>query len=91
MDNYRTNRSGYSQRSGNWQQSNQMPRPTSKPPCGCNKDSMFEGLDKLPVGMGYVPFTHFGETYDLCNALQHATIFPELYKPFCGRGGGGCK
>ncbi|WP_230400071.1 spore coat associated protein CotJA [Novisyntrophococcus fermenticellae] len=41
--------------------------------------------------MGYVPLTHFDKTFDLCTALQRGTIFPDLFKPFCGKGGGGCK
>lgn len=90
MDNYRTSRPGYGQRYGNCQPSHQASRPM-KPPCGHNENSMFEGLGTLPVAMGYVPCQYFDQTYDLCNALQHATIFPELYKPFCGKGGGGCK
>ncbi|MDD3279499.1 MAG: spore coat associated protein CotJA [Lachnospiraceae bacterium] len=42
-------------------------------------------------GMGYVPNQQFGKTFELCKALQVGTIFPELYKPFCGKGGGVCR
>ncbi|WP_283683324.1 spore coat associated protein CotJA [Parablautia sp. Marseille-Q6255] len=37
--------------------------------------------------MGYVPCQSWGVTYDLCHALHTGTIFPELHKPFCGKGG----
>lgn len=47
-------------------------------------------LDHLPLAMGYVPVQKFGQTYDLRTGLQAGTIFPELHKPFCGKGGAGC-
>ncbi|QOV20953.1 spore coat associated protein CotJA [Blautia liquoris] len=54
---------------------------------------MYEQLDDLglPVAMGYVPMTRFGKTFDPAAGLQNGTIFPDLCKPFCGKGGGGCK
>lgn len=43
----------------------------------------------MPLGMSYVPWQHWKETYDLCKALSIGTIFPELNLPFlersCGR------
>ena len=47
-------------------------------------------IDHLPMAMGYVPVQKFGQTYDLRTGLQLGTIFPELHKPFCGKGGAGC-
>ncbi|MDO5426029.1 MAG: spore coat associated protein CotJA [Eubacteriales bacterium] len=37
--------------------------------------------------MAYVPYQHWDKTYSLCKGLQAGTIFPELDKPFCGKGG----
>ena len=51
----------------------------------CKKEpSMFHGLQNLPVAMAYVPCQTFKTTFELCKALQLGTIFPELFKPFCG-------
>lgn len=96
MDNYRQNRSGCGQRQSqqNCQQTrpnNVRPAQPSKPSCGCGQNLMFQAVDVLPAAMGYVPCTKFGQTFDLCRALELGTIFPELHKPFCGKGGGGCK
>ncbi len=41
-----------------------------------------------PIAMAYVPKQKYGTIFDLCKALEVGTIFPELYKPFCGKGGG---
>ncbi len=52
------------------------------PSCGC-------------VGYGYVPYQEFNETYDVCQALNQGTIFPELdlniseYGKVCKKWGGG--
>ena len=42
----------------------------------------------LPIGMGYVPTQMKWKTYSLQKGLSMGTIFPELCKPFCGKGGG---
>ena len=42
----------------------------------------------LPIGMGYVPSQMNWKTYSLQKGLSMGTIFPELCKPFCGKGGG---
>lgn len=41
------------------------------------------------VGMAYVPWQTFGQTYDPQKALMAGTIFPELDKPFSGKCKGG--
>ena len=41
-----------------------------------------------PVGMAYVPWTRWEETYDVHKALMTGTIFPSLDKPWCGMRGG---
>lgn len=42
---------------------------------------------EAPLAMGYVPYQHWGDTYELCRGLKTGTIFPCLDKPFCGKGG----
>ena len=38
--------------------------------------------------MAYVPMQKFGKVYEPARGFQLGTIFPELCKPFCGKGGG---
>lgn len=47
-----------------------------------------EGCSGMPVGMGYVPWQQWGQTYSMEQGLKQGTIFPELDYPFLG--GGGC-
>lgn len=44
-------------------------------------------LSNMPVAMAYVPWQYFEETYEPDKAFQYGTIFPELNKPFYGKGG----
>lgn len=37
---------------------------------------------QFPVGMGYIPWQAWGQTYPLDRALQVGTIFPDLDYPF---------
>lgn len=58
--------------------------------CGCAQTDMadfYQHLSHLPLAMGYVPTQHFQDTFELCRGFQLGTIFPELCKPFCGKGG----
>ena len=41
----------------------------------------------FPIAMAYVPEQRFREVFDSRKALCQGTIFPELCKPFCGKGG----
>ena len=54
-------------------------------PCGCQDQIDFEGVDRLPKAMAYVPWQEFHQAMPLDKALQVGTIFPDLCKPFCGR------
>lgn len=51
--------------------------------CPCSSDP----LAGMPVAMAYVPWQCFHETFEVDKALQCGTIFPELSKPFLGKGG----
>ena len=50
--------------------------------------SVLEHMQKLPLAMAYVPMQKFGKVYEPARGFQLGTIFPELCKPFCGKGGG---
>lgn len=54
-------------------------------PCAQN---MMADLSDLPLAMAYVPMQHFKTVYELDEAFQNGTIFPELNKPFYGSRGG---
>ncbi|MCI8860343.1 MAG: spore coat associated protein CotJA [Lachnospiraceae bacterium] len=41
----------------------------------------------MAIAMAYVPWQFMHETYEPDKALQYGTIFPELNKPFYGKGG----
>ena len=94
MDNYRMNHGGCrTNMQNNCQQ--QMRRYNCQQPSSCsntkNHEELFHHLDDhFPVAMGYVPYQRWGNTFELCKALQIGTIFPDLHKPFCGKGGGVC-
>lgn len=49
---------------------------------------MYAHVDHMTVAMAYVPCQRFTKSFDLCYAFQAGTIFPDLCKPFCGKGGG---
>lgn len=58
--------------------------------CSCAQpaaESFYQHLSHLPLAMGYVPTQQFQDTFELCRGFQLGTIFPELCKPFCGKGG----
>ncbi len=53
--------------------------PTSTP---CIKDT--RPSENFVLAMAYVPMQHFNNVYELDEAMQYGTIFPELNKPFLG-------
>lgn len=64
--------------------SNPMPvRPVMPKPCCIKTDP----LENMPLAMAYIPWQCFSEVYDVDKALMYGTIFPELNKPFYGKGG----
>ena len=38
------------------------------------------------VAMAYIPFQQYGSVYSAEKALDNGTLFPDLNKPFTGRG-----
>lgn len=40
------------------------------------------GMEQYPVGMGYVPWQQWQQTYPLEQGMHRGTIFPDLDLPF---------
>ncbi len=62
---------------------NRMPAPRR---CPASMDKA-DPLADMAIAMAYVPWQFMHETYEPDKALQCGTIFPELNKPFLGKGG----
>lgn len=60
--------------------------------CGCRAENREQGVDCMPVGMGYVPWQQFRDVLDGRSGLARGTIFQELDLPFmcysCHNGNG---
>lgn len=54
---------------------------------GCRQQPNVDPLSGMEVAMAYVPWQFFQTIYEPDKALQAGTIFPELNKPFLGKGG----
>ncbi len=63
-----------------------MNRPPMPPHCPGRPDNP-DSLAGMAIAMAYVPWQFMHETYEPEKALQCGTIFPELNKPFLGKGG----
>lgn len=63
--------------------SNRPPMPRR---CPVNMDKT-DPLAGMAIAMAYVPWQFMHETYEPDKALHCGTIFPELNKPFLGKGG----
>lgn len=48
--------------------------------CPSIRTGIFE--QQFPIGMGYIPWQMWRQTYPLEEALNRGTIFPELDLPF---------
>ncbi|MCC8136818.1 MAG: spore coat associated protein CotJA [Clostridiales bacterium] len=65
------------------------------PGCGCREtknlrtDNIYHHLTEAdaPLAMCYVPYQQWETPYDPCRALKVGTVFQDLCKPFCGKGG----
>lgn len=90
MDNCRMNQPGWRSNASYmpYRSRQTMPAAYQQDSCRCHRESSRRAdsmpLSEMPVAMAYVPWQTFGETFDLCKALQVGTIFPELCLPFCG-------
>lgn len=61
-------------------------RPQRPEPPSCISESGFDArlLGSLPLAMAYTPMQQWKTTFSLSEAMQHGTVFPELYLPFEG-------
>ena len=55
-----------------------------KPDCGCG---IKDPLEDLPIAMAYVPWQRWRDLYDSNKGFHRGTIFRDLDKSFCGKGG----
>lgn len=63
-----------------------MPREVSQP-CVTNVTAARSAQSQFPIAMGYVPMQVWSQPMAPARGLQVGTIFADLDKPFCGRGG----
>lgn len=76
---------------------NQYYRNNNQRNCGCNNPgnavndtvriSVPDSSGGMVLAMAYVPKQKLCEVYDVETALVNGTLFPELDKPFLGKGG----
>ena len=52
--------------------------------CDANSSSRNDPLEGMPLGIGYVPWQQWRNTYEICEGLSNGTIFPCLNLPFYG-------
>ena len=67
------------------QRQNNMERAAQKP-CNPNGEGRGNGwgLYEYPLAMVYAPYQQFRGIYKCCEALEHGTLFSELYLPLEG-------
>lgn len=56
-------------------------KPCMKDGCDIGKDH----VDEMAPGMAFVPWQKWQDIFEICEALDHGTIFKELDKPWRGR------
>lgn len=56
-----------------------QPMPIRNQDC---PDTSIGGMERYPVGMGYIPWQQWQQTYSLEKGLNRGTIFPDLDLPF---------
>lgn len=44
-------------------------------------------MDGMVIAMAYVPWQKWQNISEVCRGMEQGTIFEELNKPFCGKGG----
>lgn len=52
------------------------------PPGLMRENESGENIDKMPIGMAYVPRQEWREIYEKDKGIMRGTIFAELDKPF---------
>lgn len=87
MDNYNARQSMCRRNQSNCNRnsfSNNQQIPYSAP-SQANDSCPYQGLDRLPLAMSYVPWQQWRNIYEPSKALWVGTIFQELDLPFCER------
>ncbi len=59
--------------------------PASVTSCGCGSGNPIvpdADLGRMPIGMGYVPWQTWGQTYPMEQGFVRGTLFPDLDLPF---------
>lgn len=46
------------------------------------RDYYFDNNKKMQLARAYVPIQYMNKVYDPKEALEHGTLFPELYQPY---------
>lgn len=69
-------------------------RYSAAPGCGCNAARAARPISHqsceanvVPLAMPVMPIQELRELYKPCEALERGTLYAELYKPYCIRGG----
>lgn len=57
-----------------------LPGTMGQRPACSNK--RMDDCSQFVVGMAYVPWQHWQQTYPICKGFRRGTIFPDLDKPF---------
>lgn len=81
MPNYQNNPRNYNRQGMN------SVMPTAAGRCMDDCYKKHDILDGMPLAMAYVPWQEWKCPYEPQKGLQRGTIFPELDKPFYGKGG----
>lgn len=61
--------------------------------CGCiepreaDRNDVRRTEEERSLAMGYVPVQMWSNPLPVCQGLKIGTIFADLHKPFCGKGG----
>ena len=71
----------------NYRRSTQKePVRQSRPAMSCSRSGI-QDQRQYPLAMAYVPMQMWSQPLSPCKGLQLGTIFADLNKPFCGKGG----
>lgn len=62
-----------------------QPDTSNSAGCGQKPSCLYQGVDRLPIAMAYVPWQQWKKVHPPCKALRAGTIFPELELPFLER------
>lgn len=82
MDNYNNRQSMYHRNRSNCRMNNSV---MYSAPVVSGDSCPYQGVDRLPLAMAYVPWQKWQNLYEPCKGIQVGTIFGDLDYPFCER------